>query len=61
MKSNSKIEDLMKKFNYLKNDEKKKNEYVFDDLLANENADYYEKCGKIIEELKSFFEIFSSM
>ena len=62
MKSNSRIEALMKKFSYIKTDLKDViPSLIFENLLCNNNDDFYEKCSKAIELVKSFLDIFSSM
>ena len=62
MKSNSRIEALMKKFSYYKNDPKEiKPTIVFEELYNNKNEEFYNKCSKLIEIVKSFLDIFSLM
>jgi hypothetical protein len=62
MKSNSKVEQLMKKFSYYKKETNlQKSTIIFDDLLENFNADFYLKCENIVESLKSFLDIFTAL
>ena len=62
MKSNSRVEALMKKFCYYKYDSKIDQQTIlFADLLNNINNNFYQKCFTVVEEIKSFFEIFSTM
>ena len=62
MKNDYRIKSLMKKFAYFKDDPKQENLlYLFEDLSNNKNEDFYEKCLKLIEIIKSFLDIFSSM
>lgn len=62
MKSNSRIEALMKKFAYYKDNPKEINPtIVFEELYNNKNEEFYNKCSKVIEIVKSFLDIFALM
>ncbi len=56
IKSNSRVETMMTKFQYLKYAlQKHKKTYTFEEFEV-DNKDFYEKCSKLIYEVKSFFE-----
>ena len=62
MKSNSRVESLMKKFSYYKYDSKTdKPTIVFQELLKNFNDNFYRKCFKVIDEINSFLEIITTL
>ena len=62
MKSNSRVESLMKKFSYYKYDSKTdKPTIVFQELLKNFNDNFYMKCFKVIDEINSFLEIITTL
>ncbi len=62
MKNDSRIQSLMKKFSYIKEDRKEdKPSYVLENLAKNNNEDFYEKCSNIIEIIKGFLDLLLSM
>ena len=62
MKSNSRVESLMKKFSYYKYDSKTdKPTIVFQELLKNFNDNFYRKFFKVIDEINSFLEIITTL
>lgn len=62
MKSNPTVKVLMQKFSYFREDKKTMAPLiVFEDLLENINQDFYEKCQSLIENVKSFFDMFNTL
>jgi hypothetical protein len=62
MKNDSRIQTLMKKYSFIKEDRKQdKPSFLLDNLANNNNEDFYEKCSNIIEIIKAFLDLLSSM
>ncbi len=52
----------MKKYSFIKEDRKQdKPSFLLDNLANNNNEDFYEKCSNIIEIIKAFLDLLSSM
>ena len=60
IKSNSKVENTFKKFlNFSKKVDDEKI-FDYDHLQSQNNKDFYMKCERLINIIKSFFEFFTS-
>ena len=61
MKTNSKVENIMKKFLNLSHKTQIEKSYNFDYLQSQNIKDFYKKCERLINTIKTSFEFFCSM